>query len=134
MSMQVLDEMIRELHELEPDAFGARVAQRAAPMLEKAVKATAAAGRAPDGTPWAPCKDGGRAMVHAADHVEASAHGAIVRVTLTGPDVFHHLGLRGEPRRQVIPDRGGSELPDVVVDVLTRAAREELEATTQGGR
>jgi hypothetical protein len=125
---ETLDEMISALRELGEGRIGEAIAKRAAPALEESIKKTARAGQDPEGKPWAPRKDGGPALQHAADHIRATAHGDVVRVTLTGPDVFHHFGAtRGGVRRQVIPD-AGAELPPSVVKALTEAARAELEA------
>lgn len=124
--------MIAQLRSLDGPPVEQAIARRAAPLLDKAVKATAGAGKAPDGTSWPPKKDGGQALEHAADHITTTANGAIVRMTLTGVDVFHHYGAtRGGIRRQVIPD-AGAEMPQVAIDAVTRAAREEIAARLGG--
>jgi len=85
----------------------AMLVEDAAPLVASAVesqlRATAGAGQAPDGTPWPPKKDGGRALANAAAAISASAVGAVVVVVLSGPEVFHHFGAQGKPRRQIIP-------------------------------
>lgn len=129
MSFAELDAMIRTLEALgDPESVAASVASRAAPLLDDAVKATARAGQAPDGKPWPKRADGGAPLANAASHVTTKAHGPIVRMTLTGPDVFHHFGAtRGSVRRQVIPDSGAG-LSEVATQALRRAASDEWEA------
>jgi hypothetical protein len=123
-----LDEMIEILRGLGGPEIAEAVARRAGPMLEAAVKKTAKAGQDPEGKAWPARKDGGQALEHAADHIRARSAGNIVRVTLTGPDVFHHFGAtRGGVRRQVIPD-AGAEIPGSVGKALLAAARAEVNA------
>lgn len=110
-----------------------RTAELAAPALETALKATAAAGQAPDGSAWAPTKKGARAMAGAAKALAVRAYGAVVRVVLSGPEVFWHYGVKGAPRRPVIPD-GGGEIPSVVADVLAVASAKAFEELTGGSR
>lgn len=95
-------------------------ARLAAPLVEAELRATAAAGTDPDGHPWPQRKAGGRAMAGAASHITCVARGPVVRATLNGPDVFHHFGARGEPRRQVLTDPGA--IPAGVAKALDRAA------------
>lgn len=111
-----------------------KVADRAAQRLQEATTATASAGKAPDGAAWAPKKcGGGPPMANAASHVRTRAIGPTVRQTLTGPDVFHQYGVRGEPRRQVIPDAGAG-LPKEAGDVVGRAAGEVWDEIMGGRR
>lgn len=122
--------MIAQLRALDGDRLAERIAARAAPLLDAAVKGTTSRGQAPDGTPWPKRQDGGAALEHAPDHIATKAAGPIVRMTLTGPDVYHHFGAtKGGVRRQVIPD-AGAEMPAVVERALLRAAREEFDAAT----
>jgi len=101
-----------------------RVAKLAAPKIEAALRASAAAGTSPTGAPWAPRKkDGGRAMAGAASAISVEAIGPVVRVKLTGPEVFHHYAARGETRRQVIPDTGIDAVP-AVANALDAALEE----------
>lgn len=113
----LLDEMIatfRALEKLPED-----VAKAAAPGVEAAVKQTTAAGQAPDGTPWLPKKDGGRALVNAAAAVTGKAVGSVIVVAVRGVEAFHHYGA-GVPRRQIIPDPG--TLPPRVAEAVRAAA------------
>lgn len=108
--MAELDEMIAMVRSLRTLAVDA--ANEAAPLIEKAIKTTAAAGQTPDGKSWAPTKEGKKPMTNAASHITVTAAGPVVRMTLTGPDVFHHFGARGV-RRQVIPDQEGDMPPTI---------------------
>lgn len=101
--LELLDELRAALARAE--TLPQDAAKIAAPLVEEALRATARAGTAPDGTPWQPKKGGGAPLVHAADHIATTAVGTVVRSTLTGPDVFHHFGA-GVPRRPILPDPG----------------------------
>lgn len=115
-----LDDMIARLRELAGPTVGSRVAAKAAPLVGAALKKTAAAGTTPDGRPWKPKLDGGRALVNAAAAIDAKASGNFVIATLSGPTVFHHLGLGHKPVRQVLPDSG--TVPDGVRQAAVEAA------------
>lgn len=106
-----------------------RAAQEAAPLVEEAARKTAAAGKDPYGNTWQPKKDGGRPLVHAADHVYARAVGSYVEISVDGPDAFHNDGS-GRPVRQVIPD---VEIPPGVADALEQGAARAFDAITKGG-
>jgi len=126
--MPGLEEMIASLRSL--DELPTRTAELAAPALERALKATAAAGTSPDGQAWAAKKTGGRAMTNAAKAISVKALGPVVRVTLDGPEVFHHFGKgSSEVRRPVIPD-GGAGIPDVVGKVLEEASARAFDELT----
>jgi hypothetical protein len=129
--MSGLDEMIDAFHSL--GTIDERTAKIAAPLLDQAVKQTAGAGQSPEGKPWAPTKTGRRAMANAASHIQTRAFGPVVKQTLTGPDVFHHYGTRGEPRRAVIPDAGGM-LPTVVGNALDKASAQAFDELTSGAK
>lgn len=109
-----------------------RVAQRAAPLVEQALKKNAAAGLDPFGRAWKLKKDGGKALKNVAAKISATANKTSVVVTLTGPDVFHHRGTKKDPRRQVLPS--SNEVPDVVAAALEEAARIEFTASVAGQR
>lgn len=118
-----LEEMIAEFRRLSD--LPERVARKLGPILEQSVRATAAAGQSPEGQPWAPRKDGGRAMAGAAGAVSVRVNGTVVRVVLEGPEVYWHFGSRGAPRRPVIPDAGGP-MPASVARALEQATAEAL--------
>ena len=103
-------------------------AKRAAPLVQEALRATAAAGQAPDGTPWQARKDGGAPLQHAGDAISVKAVGPVVRATLSGPTVFHHFGGGRNPRRPVLPDPG--TVPPTVEKALDKAAEQAFLAAT----
>jgi Phage virion morphogenesis family len=97
-----LDAIIRRVRSM------GELASVAAPEVARELKASLdeqiAAGRAPDGTAWAPRKeDGGRALQNAAKAVKVRAEGRSILVILSGPEVFHHFGAGAAPVRQIIP-------------------------------
>ena len=125
-----LDAMIARLKALAGPDMPARVAKEAAPLVEAAIKGTAAAGTDPLGRPWQPKKDGGRPLVNAAAHIKTRAVGNLVATTLSGPDVFHHLGSGHSPRRQILPD--GASVPPAVEEAATEGARRVFRAIVEG--
>jgi len=87
----------------------------AAVEVQAQLRRTASAGTTPDGVPWAPTKDGRRPMTNAGKAITARAAGNNVIVELTGPEVFHHHGVRGAPPRPVIPtDKIGETLGQAI--------------------
>lgn len=110
----------------------AEAAKLAAPLVLEEAKKTAAAGTTPDGQPWAPKKDGGRALVHAADALSVETLGSVVVLTLTGPEAIHNRGTNKYPKRQILP-AGGAGIPANVVRALRRAAGEAFARVTGGG-
>lgn len=120
-----LDEWIARLKALGGDKMPERVAELAAPLVDAEVKKTAKAGTDPLGKAWTPKKDGGRPLVNAPSHISTKAQGRVVAVTLTGPDVWHHYGRGGAPRRQVLPD--GASIPKSVWDAVHKAAKQAFD-------
>lgn len=110
---------LRELTELQE-----RVAKLAAPQVEQAVRAQAAAGLDPEGRSWTPTKDGRRPLVHAANAIHVDALGGVVVIVLTGKEVFHHFGTGRVSARRIIPD---SELPDRLRRIIADVASEVFE-------
>lgn len=120
MSIEVMVDTLRKLGELPREA-----AAIAAPLVDAAIKKTAAASTAPDGTPWAPKKrGGGRPLEHAPEHIETKAIGPVIRSSLSGVDVYHHYGA-GVPRRPILPDPG--TIPPNVEKALQSAAEKAFE-------
>ncbi len=115
-----LDAMIERLRGFRGIADEA--AREAAPLVEKAARASAAAGTTPEGKPWPGKKSGGRALEHAAAHITAEAVGSAVVVTLRGPDVWHHQGTARVPERKIIP-RTGDPLPPAYAEAMAEGAR-----------
>lgn len=128
-----LDEMIGAARKLGSPEFAREVALEAAPLVDEAIKRTARAGQAPDGTTWpARKKDGQPALQHVADQITTEAAGEVIRTTLDGPAVFSHFGA-GIPRRQVIPDSAVA-IPESVNRAVTLGAERVFERITGGGR
>lgn len=125
-----LDAMLARLRGLGK-SLPLEAARRAAPLVEAAVKKTAAAGTSPDGKPWPERKKGGRALEHAADHVTAKAVGSSVVVTLAGPDVIHNYGTTRLPKRQVLPDAGAG-VPPTIAAALKRGAADAFRSLMGG--
>jgi hypothetical protein len=122
-------EMIEACRKLGSPSFLEDAARDAAPLVDEAIKASARAGRSPDGTAWpARKKDGAPALQHVADQISTRAVGQIVVTTLTGPAVFSNYGA-GMPRRQVIPDSGVS-IPDSVRVAAVKGAERAFERIT----
>jgi hypothetical protein len=128
--ISALDDIIERLKALGASNVGARVALKAAPLVDEAIKKTASAGQTPSGTAWQPKKDGSRPLVNAAAAIQTRVAGNYILTTLRGPTVFHHKGLQGKPHRQVIPDSGA--VPEGVKRAVTDAAREVFEEITKG--
>lgn len=94
-------------------------AKVAAPLIEEAAKAPAAAGTAPDGTAWQPKKDNRRALPNAASAIVAVANGTIVTIKLAGVYVFHHFA-KPKYRRAIIP-RSGESIPQPIKAAIEKA-------------
>ena len=108
-------------------ASGAKVVEPdEAPELHAAVAKTLEAGQTPEGTAWAPKLSGGRAYKNAASRVSFGVDGDIVRLVLKGPEVWGHIGVRGRPVRQMLPD-AGAELPKSVVRAIEAGAQKVLD-------
>lgn len=108
---------LRSLKTLPDDA-----AREAAPLVEAAVKATAAAGTSPTGQTWGPKNDGGRALPNAAGAITAKANGPAVILTLVGGYVYHAL-FKKRPQRDVLPVRGEPLPPSIRAALLEGATR-----------
>lgn len=108
----------------------ADVARETAPLVERALRSSAAAGVDPDGTPWAATEKGKRALPNAASAIRAVARGSAVDVILAGVYVFHHFG-KGMPERRLIPGRGA--IPAPVVAALREGARRVFRRLAGGG-
>lgn len=128
--MSSLQDIIESLNELEKKDIESNVAAKGAPLLQAAVEATLSAGTSPEGAAWAPRKKGGRAYANAASRITTKASGNLIRMTLTGPEVYGHFGVAGMPVRQMIPDAGAG-IPASVTDALTKAATQVFEEATK---
>lgn len=131
VGFEALDAMIARLQGLR--SFAAEAASRAAPHVEAAARATAAAGTTPVGAAWAPKKrpDGRRPLEGAAAFVHARAAGTVLVLAIQGHHLYHSLGI-GRPKRQIIPDKG-EPIPPSIRAACERGAREAF-ARAVGGR
>lgn len=104
--MSTLETMIEDMKRLS--TFDERCAELAAPKMQEAARASADAGVDPNGRPWAPKKNGARALAHAAEHVTAEAHGNRVDLIVDGPEFWHQTAKEGGtlPQRKIIPSVG----------------------------
>lgn len=121
--------MVAKLRRLR--TLGERAAAIAAPKLLAEVQRTAAAGTAPDGTPWAPLKRGGRALPSASGALSVRVAGHIVQLVLRGPYVLHNRGTGHAPKRQILPPRGLG-LPQRYREICAAAARQVFHETMGG--
>jgi hypothetical protein len=110
------------------------LAELAAPLVEAAVRGTAAAGTSPDGTPWPPRRsDGARALQNAAESVKAVAVGRSIRLQLVGTSTGDaQVQAIQNAKRPILPVVG-RPLPAPVNAALTVAARRYF-ARAMGGR
>lgn len=112
------------------------LAKEAAPAIRDLVLATLredlSAGRSPaTGASWAEKKDGGRALKNAAAAISAALSGTTIVVSLGAPEVFHHFGAQGKPRREQLP-RG--VLPFKLGDAIRKGLVEPFRKKTGGKR
>jgi hypothetical protein len=122
-----LDSLIARLRGL--NTFATDVAKRAAPAIERAVRAQAAKGIDPNGRAWAPKKDGGQPLKNASSEIAATPIGNAVAVAIAGPLVFHNAGTGHVPQRQVLPD---GPAPQYILDAIKEASAAEFEKVTGG--
>jgi len=97
-----LDDMIRKVRSFPG------LAKEAAPEVGKAalalVQSEVAAGRSPQtGVEWVQKKDGGRPLKNAAAAISVATTGTSIVLVASGPEVFHHFGAQGKPRRNILP-------------------------------
>lgn len=105
-----------------------RAAAEAAPLVEAAAKAYAAAGVDPTtGDAWAPKVGGGRAGANAARDVTAKAFGNVIKVAVDGDHVHLHLGRgKSQVARHVIPVPG-APIPDTYAAAIAEGVRRAWE-------
>jgi hypothetical protein len=113
-----LDSLIGKLNAAKTIAVD--VAKEAAPEVLAAAQANAAKGVDSTGRAWLPTKAGNKPLRNAAAAITTRAVGTVLQLVLTGHHVYHSLGA-GEPKRQIIPDRG-EPIPDYIRDACKRAA------------
>lgn len=127
--MSELDVIVSTLNELASGGFPAVVASRAAAHIQTALQTSLAAGETPTGQKWVAKKDGGRAYQNAASKITTKSFSNVVRVVLTGPEVYGHYGKNskghGMPERRMLPDTG-ADIPAIITDAITLGAREAI--------
>lgn len=128
MSEDRLIAMIAKLRAFGSNALEA-AAREAAPLVEAAIKETAAAGTTPQGDKWHDRKDGQRAMPNAADSITATPRGKKIVVKTTRGYAINN-NLKEGRRRQVIPSRK-DPVPPAIVDALEEGARRAFEKATR---
>jgi hypothetical protein len=119
------------------------------PVLE-AARATASAGTTPTGEPWAPTKEGGRALPNAAGAITGAAKGTRIDIKIPPPLVYHQFGAGGSsqtkeakrararaaksgttskfhaPQRQIIPNQG-EPIPEPMKAAIAETAERVFE-------
>lgn len=113
-----LDSLIGKLNAAR--SIASDVAKEAAGDVLEASQANAAAGVDSKGRAWLPTKAGNKPLKNAAAAITTRAIGTVLQLVLSGHHVYHSLGA-GEPKRQIIPDRG-EPIPDYIRDACKRAA------------
>lgn len=127
-----------------------QVAKAALEPVTEAARATAAAGTSPTGDPWAPTKDGAKALPNAAAAIKGSTSGTRIALAIPPPLVFHNFGAGGSsttkeakrarsrqassgtnskfhaPQRQIIPNQN-EPIPAPMKDAITEAAERVFE-------
>jgi hypothetical protein len=117
------------------DEVGFDIAADAAPELEKAARASAAAGGTPEGQAWKPTRSGDAPLKNAAGAITAIVSGtneAVITLVLRGHHVFHHYGSKARklPKREIFPK--ADEFPKAWREVIAKAARERVQKTMRG--
>jgi hypothetical protein len=89
-----------------------------------------AAGRAPDGSTWAPRKeDGGRALEDAAKALTVVPVGTHILARIKGPEARHHKGIaKGGTVRQILPT---TTIPPVLTRALDAVIKETFVRTME---
>lgn len=123
--------MIKEIRSLGAANVESLVATKAVEELRTALTATLAAGTDPDGKKWAPRKeDDGRPYKNAASKLTVKNYGPLIRVAISGGEAYGQFGVRGAPKRGMIPE-GGAGMPDSVSTALDKAAEAVLKDLTK---
>lgn len=124
----VLQSMIAKLRKLGdmPEETAADLA----PELKRELVSNIQSGVEPDGTPWKPTQEGHIPLQGAAANLGVAAIGPKVIVALRGIHASHHYGhVRGGIARPMLPS---SELPQKIVDLVTRVAERRFNIIVRG--
>lgn len=125
-----LDAMIARLNSLSTLTTDA--APEVAHAFEQELQGQIAAATGPDGSAWAPKKDGtGRPLATAGKALAVVAIGSTVFARLTGHIARHNNGrARGGVTRQILPTK---EIPAPVVRAIKRVLAENFQERMGGG-
>lgn len=115
-----LEDIIESLHQMGGDDAEKELAEIAAREIKDALTETLSAGETPEGEPWAPTKTGKRAYKNAASKLSVAAEDTLIRVIITGPEVYGNFGTGKMPQRRMLPDAGAG-MPKSVEKALNRA-------------
>lgn len=105
-----------------------------AAMISAEIRANTKAQRNPDGSPWAPAKDGRSPILkNAADRVEVRVVGpTTILFRLRGHYARHHLGaVWGKKKRAIIPTR---DMPQAVITGIQKTIRDTVEDIITKGK
>lgn len=127
VAVQAMIDHLRGLKKLPEDVVKVAVED-----VQRAARATAAAGTTPDGKPWVQTKDGRKPLAHAAERITAKALGRVIVVTLKGIEVIHNFGTKWNPKRQVLPD-GGAGIPKNIATAIRATAGRVFSRAMGGG-
>ena len=106
------------------------VAPDVADVLQRELEVQIKAGRAPDGSTWAPRKeDGGKPLVHAAEKLAVVPIGSTIFARIKGPEARHHKGIaKGGVTRQILPT---TELPQPLVRAIDEVIADRFARTME---
>ncbi len=122
-SLQRHIERVRQLGNLVRD-----VTPAVADAVRHELETNITRGVAPDGTRWAPTRDGRTPLRGAAEALRVGAIGTTVIARITGAEARHHLGTaRGGIKRQILPTKAmPAPIARAIDAVVTRAFRRTM--------
>jgi len=124
--MNPLDKLVLALKGMNPKALGQKIAVNAVDPMRELIADNLTKGVSPEGQPWLPTKEGGRAYRNAAAKLSVTSSGDVVIATIEGPEAFAQKGTVSHPIRQMLPD-AGAEIPSDVAKVIENAIRGTIE-------
>ena len=114
--LEVLDAWIEGVRSLP--GLAREAAPELAPIVERHVRESIAAGVGPDGKEWPKTQDGRTALRDAGKALTVAVSGTTVLAKLEGIVAAHHLGrVRGHVKRQILPS---AKLPGKLVELLRK--------------
>lgn len=140
--------------------MNALVARDAEKPVADVARKSAASGHAPDGTAWAPRKEGGPALSGAAEAIASSTKANVIKLAVDAPYAFHNHGAGGSsqtkeakrarsatkkrqaesgtkskfhaPKRQILP-APGEPIPAAMNDAIEKSAAKVFKRAMGGG-